>query len=32
MTRLRETAAELRSLGTGEEELLACVREGGEKT
>ena len=33
MTRLRETAAELRSLGAGEEELLACVREGGgEKT
>ena len=32
MTRLRETAAELRSLGTGEEELLACLREGGEKT
>ncbi len=32
MVRLRETAAELRSLGAGEEELLACVREGGEKT
>ena len=32
MTRLRETAAELRILGTGEEELLACVREGGERT
>lgn len=32
MTRLRETAAELRSLGAGEEELLACLREGGEKT
>ena len=32
MIRLRETAAELRSLGAGEEELLACVREGGEKT